>query len=365
MILFSLDDRERWLNLNFAEIYVLFNADEYETLQPRVQALNGNPAVRRGLFNITAVRRGEGMNGVLPETIREVLAEYNVIVRLVDGIHGVYTYGISKLNAQADDATWNAEFERFVKDVCQKNICQLDILESRSSGTAIDAQQLYESMNLRRSVFEQAQKGTLGEDENFRFAESNDVLRVSDAECSREVIESAVDAVRPDVISQLRSRPTRDDNSQLMVRVHIVKKRVHFEFSLGDRTVDVVFNGHSEDFLYAALLNSVTYRYSFTPRDFGSKDEVIIRRLQTLHNSLGYSFFSDEMKNMKANRRNEAKSKINKVLRTKLNKLSSAAYGICEMRIKNPREDSTRYCIGILRENIHWNLPPRTTQILN
>lgn len=365
MILYSHNDPKRWLNLNFAEIYVLLNADEYETLQPRVQALNNNPAVRRGLFNITAVQRGKEMNSILPDSIKEMLTGSNVIVRLVDSIHGTYTYGIGSLNTSADDAAWKAEFEDFSKQVCETNLRQLEILESRNTSTAIEAQQLYESMNLRCSVFEQAQKGTLGEDENFRFAESNDILRVSDAICSREVIESAVDAVRPDVISQLRSRPTRDDNSQLLVRVHIVKKRVHFEFSLGDRTVDVVFNGHSEDFLYAALLNSVTDGYSFTPRDFGSKDKVIIRRLQTLHESLGYNFFLDEMKNMKADRRNEAKSKINRALRGVLNNLSPSAYKICEVKIMQPRTNRSEYSVGILGKNIHWDLPPRTTQILN
>lgn len=367
-----LDDRERWLNLNFAEIYVLLSGSEYDTLHSRVEALNGNPAVRRGLFNITPVRRGEEMNRVLPEDIREVLADYNVIVRLVDSIHGTYTYGISKFNTQADDAAWASAFEGFTMMVCQKNISQLDILKSRSTATAIGAQQLYESMNLRHDVFDQALNGTLSEEENFRFAESNDVMRVSDAACSQEVIESAVDAAKQDVISQLRCRPTGDERGQLMVRVHVEKNRVHFEFKLGDRVADVVFKGHSEDFLYAAVLKSVTDNYCFTPRDFGYtrnnrviEDKSIIDRLQALHESLGYNHFSEEKEKMRGDRRNEAKSNINKALRKGLNGLSSSAFNICEVKLKEPRTKRSEYSVGILKENIHWDLPHRTTMVLD
>lgn len=362
MILYSHNDPKRWLNLNFAEIYVLLNADEYKTFQPRVQALNNNPAVRRGLFNITAVQRGKEMNSALPDSIKEMLTGFNVIVRLVDSIHGIYTYGIGSLNTSADDATWDAEFEDFSKQVCETNLRQLEILESRNTSTAIGAQQLYESMNLRRSVFEQAQQGTLGEDENFRFAESNDILRVSDAICSREVIESAVDAVRPDVISLLRSRPTRDDNSQLSVRVHLVGRRVHFEFRMYDKTVDIVFKGHSEDFLYAALLKSVTLRKSLNKESFNRTDDSSVKWLQELHASLGYDYFSTEISNMQGNRRHEAKSNINKKLRSKLHKLSSTAYNICQMKLTRGLH-ANKYDVGILSQCIFWDLPPRTTPV--
>lgn len=377
MILYSHNDPKRWLNLNFAEIYVLLNADEYETLQPRVQALNNNPAVRRGLFNITAVQRGKEMNSALPDSIKEMLAQFNVIVRLVDSIHGIYTYGIGSLNTSANDATWDAEFERFVKDVCQKNIDQLSIIHSRRSPSAMFVRKLMEVKDLRSQLFKQALDGSLIVDGDSGVVLRKEFRNMSSAECCLKVIQSAVDASLPDAISVTRNISPEN------IRVCVCKegKYIYFDFSTGKMTKRVRFSDVNQTFLYAAVLYATKTGKRFGPSDFcGMRDtrndtilgnlpknstvdwmEMLYRDLMDVSNEDALKLgFKTLFRNMSNEGKNVAKSHLRDSLATQFTVFDSFTLKKCMLDIEAPDDEKKRYYkVGIDPEEIIWQIPPK------
>lgn len=377
MILFSHDDRERWLNLNFTEIYVLLNADEYETLQPRVQALNSNPAVRRGLFNITAVQRGKEVNRILPNSIKEMLTGFNVIVRLVDGIHGIYTYGVGMLNTLADDAVWSAEFERFAKDVCQKNIDQLSIIHSRRSPSAMFARKLMDVNNMRSQLFKQALDGSLIVDGDSSVVLRKEFRNMSSAECSLKVIQSAVDASLPDAISVTRNISPGN------IRVCVCKegKYIYFDFSNRKMTKRVRFSEVNQTFLYAAVLYATKTGKRFGPSDFsGMRDtrndtilgnlpknstvdwmEMLYRDLMDVSNEDALKLgFKTLFRNMSNGGNNVAKSHLINSLAEQFTVFDGSALKKCILDLEEDEGEEKRYYkVGIDPEEIIWQIPPK------
>lgn len=265
----KIEDEKGLLNLNHMAIYLMLTAEEIALYSDKLKDLNRYTSLTRKLFRFDIIEKGDAPYEELPDAMKRNMRHYNVLVRLVNSIHGIFCYGMEEIDFKADLPEIVKELKIFIDDVCNEDIKQLDILCSRVTSTSVVAAKQYRDNNMIKEVFEAALKG---EDVDTALAKARleSSSSSSDMATSRELMWGAINHKlakkiemdycerekpfeRPEIIVTIDKVDTgnkpRKDGS--------LKYGWGFDISLNGEHIPVYFGSADQTFLYASLLFAI------------------------------------------------------------------------------------------------------------
>lgn len=278
-------DKKRVLNLNPTVMYLMLSKSEASANEERLKRIISTEAVTKGLFKIEMIKKGKTYIDELPADMTRAAKLCNIMVRLVDSIHGTFCYAMDVIDLKADEDVIEKELTAFVENVCEENIIQFDILEKRDTNSAMNAIQKYEESNIVRKVFEAALAG-----ERIDATPAREIIEkdTTDEEMSQQVAAGAFngkydEAARIDYYS--RTRPERRPDIKLdITKIATGKPRKDgspkikwgFKISVDDKVFSVRFGNNYQNILYAATIFANIEGTALLRKDFESntsKDE--------------------------------------------------------------------------------------------
>lgn len=375
----KIDDENRLLNLNHTVIYLLVTHEENELYGDKLKNLNRYAQLTKGLFRFDIVEKGDNPYDKLPEDLVNATKTYNVMVRLINSIHGIYCYGLEQVDITADIKDIVAKLKEFIKEVCKQNINNLEILEPRASSPSSMAVSYYKAHHLFADVFDCALHMTAEDSEEARRIIEN-VTNSDDAkesrnqmlgvvnndyapEIERKRLEREHPLVCPEISVAIKKVPTGKVSKN-----GTVKKGLGIEITINNEPPIPVylpsFGGKHLAFLYLAILFAIKEGKSIYKNDFvyGTKTKDRLEKLKRQFKTLkltGFETFIAAVSNAPYDKRydriNDAKSKVNTALWNILHDQYKDAYHyLC---INTVTEDSTnsRYRVRLSKKQISCN----------
>ena len=289
-------DKLGLLNLNHFAIYLMLTPEEITLYAEKLKGLNRYTTLTRGIFHFDIVEKGETPYDNLPEEMIVNMRHYNVMVRIVNSIHGIYCYGMEEINLEADMPSIVEKLTKFVREVCYQNINHLDILGNRISRPSVEAQAYYREKKIAISLFEEALKGVVtnkkeGELSLQRTASNPDI------KTSLGIVKSAIDSKTEKLDSKIEKERCQivepDQRPHIKISVTYVKtgkvlkdgrdkKKLGIELNIDGNIVPVCFGSTDQTFLYIITLMSILEDQEIGRADFLAP-EVIFPDLTSPH----------------------------------------------------------------------------------
>lgn len=372
----KIDDENRLLNLNHTVIYLLVTHEENELYGDKLKNLNRYAQLTKGLFRFDIVEKGDNPYDKLPEDLVNATKTYNVMVRLINSIHGIYCYGLEQVVITADIKDIVAKLKEFIKEVCKHNIYNLEILEPRATSLSRKAMAYYKTHHLFADVFDCALHMTAEDSEEARRIIEN-VTNSDDAkesrnqmlgvvnndyapEIERKRLEREHPLVCPEISVAIKKVPTGKVSKN-----GTVKKGLGIEITINNEPPIPVylpsFGGRHLAFLYLAILFAIQEGKPICKNDFvyGTKTKDRLEKLKLQFKTLkltGFETFIAAVSNAPYDKRydriNDAKSKVNTALWNILHdQYKDAYYYLC---INTEAESSTnsRYRVRLSKKQI-------------
>ena len=271
-----INDELGLLNLNPLAIFLMLTPDEIARYADKLKGLNRNTRVTKGVFHFFVIEKGNSPFKKLSEKINYSMRHYNVMVRLVNSIHGIFCYGMEEINLEEDTDSIVKELIAFVRNVCNQNIGNLSILSNRSSLESIEAMRYYEEEQIERIMTEALEgnekvkargklalrrvldcpdtKTSLG---IVKFAvSSNDKLL--DAKIEKELCQS----FKPDRIPFIQITVKNVPSGQFWGNGE-EKKKLGVELNIDGNIVPVYFAASDPAILYIITLMAITEGHAF------------------------------------------------------------------------------------------------------
>lgn len=282
-----INDEKKFLNLNYMAIYLMLTHTEILKYGRKLKSLNKDTTLTRDMFHFDIVEKGNNPYDELPEEMTRATSQCNLMVRLVNSIHGIFCYGfdIVDLNAEMPDLV--RELNRIVDTICRENIKQLEILHFRTTSTSQQAKSNYYQRNIVIRRFEDALQGKDGNTVHAmialtRFGENS---RCPDMSTSHDFVKGAINEIFSVKLEKERNEREKPSvEPRISIKVTPVKtgrvrkdgseqKKLGVEFTIDGDVVPVSFGLTDQTFLYLATLFAMKEkrrfgRAVFCPLDF-------------------------------------------------------------------------------------------------
>ena len=278
----TINDDQRLLNLNHMAIYLMLTQDEKNQYGEKLKGLNKYSTLTRGLFHFDIVEKGDAPYEELPEDMKRNMRHYNVLVRLVNSIRGIYCYGMEDVELDEDISIIVDKLKSFVDAVCKKDIIQLDILCNRPTCTSMAAMEMYRENNIVKEIFQAALEG---DDVNTAKAKAllEKTSSSADMETSLGIASSAADAEKEKAALKIekerceREKPFERPSITMTVKnVRIGKfykngmeqTKLGVELNIDGDPVPVWFGSTDQTFLYIATIMACAEGKTLKRSDF-------------------------------------------------------------------------------------------------
>ena len=258
-----INDSNKWLDLNNKAIYLMLTQDEMAQYGDKLKNINRYTRLTRNLFHFDVVEKGNNPYDKLPKELTRAISNCNVMVRVVNSIHGIFGYGFDYVDFSAEMPALIEQLGAFVDAVCQENITRLEILSERPTSTAIYALRVYRESSIVKEVFEAALKGEHSEKAAVELLQDQ-----SDMSTSRNLVWGVIDtgqasmiekhrceceppAVRPDIsitIKYVKTGKTYSNGKE--------QKRLGMELNINGDIVPIPFGPLDQSVLYLATLRA-------------------------------------------------------------------------------------------------------------
>ena len=288
----TINDDQRLLNLNHMAIYLMLTQDEKARYEEKLKGLNKYSTLTRGLFHFDIVEKGDTPYEELPKEMIRNMRHYNVLVRLVNSIHGIYCYGMEDIELEAEMPAIVDELKSFVDAVCKEDIKQLDILCNRQTSTSMAAMKMYRENNIVKEIFEAALEG-----DDVDAAKAKALLEKTsssaDMETSLGIASSAADAGKEKAASKIeKERCEREkpfERPSITMTVKYVRtgkffkdgreqKKLGIELNIDGDYVPVWFGSTDQTFLYIATIMACAEGKTLKRSDFQPVEKLISNR---------------------------------------------------------------------------------------
>lgn len=259
------------LSLNHFAIYLMLKQDEIARYGDKLKNINRYPAVTKGIYHFYIVEKGKAPYIKLPEKLYHNMYHSNVLVRLVNFIHGINCYGLDELDFEEDKPLLVDRLKAFVENVCEVNIHHLDILCGRHSKPSIDAMCYYREHQIVKELFESALKGEVIDKDNGKSTLQR-VSNGTDLKTSLGLAKFAASGRSTFLDSQaekvLCQRIKPDYRPQIRVNIKYVntgkvrkdgseEKKLGVELDIDGNIVPVCFGSTDPTFLYIITLMAI------------------------------------------------------------------------------------------------------------
>lgn len=370
----TIKDENRLLNLNHTVIYLLVTPEENGLYGDKLKSLNRYATLTKGLFRFDTVEKGDTPYEKLPEDLVNATKKYNVMVRLINSIHGSYCYGLEEVDITADVNDIVEKLKEFVEKVCKQNIDNLEILSPRVTSPSRKAMAYYKAHHLFADVFNCALHMTAEDSDEARRIIKN-VTNSDDIEGShnqmqgvvnnnfapeieRQLLEREAPLVRPDISVAIKKVPTGK-----VLKNGTVKKGLGIEITINNELPIPVcltsFGGKHLTFLYLAILFAIQEGKPICKNDFvyGTKTKDRLEELKQLFKTLqltGFETFIAAVSNARSdnNRIYDARSKVNKALWNILHDQYKDAYHYLCINTVTESSTNSRYRVRLSKKQI-------------
>jgi len=284
-----INDEQRLLNLNHMAIYLMLTSDEKARYEKKLKKLNKETTVTRGLFHFDIAEKGDAPYVELPEDMKQNMRHYNVLVRLVNSIHGIFCYGMEEIDLEDEMTQIVSKLQALVDSVCREDIKQLEILCSRQTTTAIAATKMYRDNNIVKQIFEAALTG-----EDVDTAKANALLTKSSASSdmatSLDLASAATDDKKASKAQkELCERERPFEHPTITATIKNVKTgkvykggreetKLGVELTIDGTVVPVWFGSTDQSFLYIITLMAYKEGRTIGRDDFLDVDKLISKR---------------------------------------------------------------------------------------
>lgn len=297
-------DEKQVLNLNHTAIYLMLSSADLAQYDEKLKKLNDISSLTRNLFSFYTVEKGNTPYEELPDDMIGAMRHYNVMIRLVNSIHGKFCYAMEEIDLANGIDQIVKELNAFVDSVCKEDINQLEILCARSSNSSIAAVREYNEYGIVREVFDSAlySKGTDMQDVRDRL---QDISASSDMATSLGLASSAVnkdtEKAKRNIMRDHYGNKKPLERPSIGITIKNVetgrvlkngkrKKKFGVEFNINGNIVPVDMGGAFQIFIYIAILfaylEGITLsRYDFRPLKKG-RDEVRNRERESQRDKL-------------------------------------------------------------------------------
>ena len=288
-----INDPLRLLNLNPLAIYLMLTPEENAQYGDKLKSLNRYSTLTKGIFHFDIVEKGETPYDKLPKEMIRNMSHFNVMVRLVNFIHGIYRYGLEEIDFKDDMDTIVDKLKVFVDNICKENIDLLDILEIRDSYDSFVSRAYYRERNISINLFKAALNGEVIEKKEGELS----LQRISyspDNETSLGIANLALDNNKERQNSKIEKEYYQnkepDKRPNIIITVKNVKTgkylkdgsekmKLGVELNIDGNIVPVVFGSTDQTFLYiitllAKLEQREIMRSSFLPVEPYRKDQL-------------------------------------------------------------------------------------------
>lgn len=277
-----INDPLRLLELNTLAIYLLLTPEENARYRDKLKSLNRYTTLTKGIFQFDFVVKGKTPYNKLPKEMIRKMRHYNVMVRLVNSIHGIYCYGMEEVDLEGDMPSIVKRLKVFVKNVCEVNIDHLDILYNRYSMPSLESMRYYSEKNIAKEMFEAALKGDDIDKVNGKQS-LQETSPGSDIKTSLEIAKSAADSKKEDFDKKIEKercqniRPDREPhitmtvkyvNTDRVLKGGRIKKKLGVEMNIDGNIVSVYFGSTDQTFLYIIVLLAALEKREIGTYDF-------------------------------------------------------------------------------------------------
>jgi hypothetical protein len=377
MTMIIINDPLRLLNLNTLAIYLMLTPDEKALYGDKLKDLNRYSSLTKGIFHFDVVEKGMVPSLKLPDKLYHNMYHYNVMVRLVNFIHGTFCYGMEEIDLTGDKSSIVEQLEKFVKDVCEENINLLDILNHRGSHPSQESILYFREHNIVKELFDAVLNGEPVDKENGKST-FEIVSHSTDKKTSLGIVKFASSG-RPEVLDSKTERELRqnikpESHPQINITVKkcktgkkrkdgSAKEKTGVELNIDGNIIPVLFDSTDQTFLYIINLMAIkegrrigrTRFLPVAPSDnlnvvVGQRRNVLISWLHDRYGALSFSKDFEKWYNGVKNdshRLDVAISGIKRTLWEKLEDKFKDAFYYCVLR----NEDSI-YKIRMDKENI-------------
>ena len=271
-----LRDPQRTLNLNPLSIYLMLTSDEMALYGDKLKSLNWYSTLTKGIFHFDIVEKGMVPFLKLPDKLYHNMYHYNVMVRLVNYIHGSFCYGMEEIDLTGDISSIVEQLEKFVKDVCEDNIDLLDILSRRSSRPSLESILYFREHKIVKELFDAVLKGETVDKDNGKSTFEK-VSDSTDKKTSLGLVKFASSG-RPEVLDSKTERELRqsirpESHPQIKITVKkcktgkerkdgSAKEKIGVELDIDGNIISVHFGSTDQTFLYIInLMATMEGRY--------------------------------------------------------------------------------------------------------
>ena len=249
-------DSHKQLNYHPLMIYFMLQPKDHELYAKALNGLNKYNGFTRGIFKFRAVERGTKYCEDLTNDLKATLKKFNVIVRLVDDEEGNYNYALGKMNFSQEPDRFELSMQKFIIDVCEQNIKNLDKQLKQYTGDSEESKEYADMIDEMTKIFRNAimlkgfrhgvwEKLLFPKPMEFRF-ESCFSRLPSDISFGRQ-LPPEMQQIRENVYNDLTNQNTKDEFKKLIAFFQGDMNTPSFEES--DRYVQgTVDHSRSEDF---------------------------------------------------------------------------------------------------------------------
>lgn len=358
----SYTDKNGLLNLNLLEVYFLCDSKESEHGKEVISRLNEDKSIHNGLFHFNLVEKSSSPYEKLPRKLLEDISNFNVIIRLVNGIHHYYNYGLDRIDLNDDFEEVKKNVRKFLHGACEKNIENLEMLKSRETDSAILDVREYMDEGIIIEIFQ----GVIDDnyvDQPDRVEKSKDTIldetQSSLEEESLEIAQAAFGGSDPIIIEKdaiLRTKPTNVMEVNMTLKKIPSGKRGTLKYGvvidINGETVRVTFDNHDQTTVYFYTLICKKVGIIFKPSIFSGN----IQKHPLLKST--YELIAGKTVNKWCNamsdsgRRNNAKAQAKMKIWAALREMHPYAFYYCGLDFNKEKEG---YQINIDREHIHFD----------
>ena len=379
----TINDDQRLLNLNHMAIYLMLTQDEKNQYGEKLRPLANDRAITRGLFQLEIVEKVDAPYEMLPQRMKKMTTLCNVMVRLVNDIHGIYSYGMNyvDLDASADEIA--DVLKDIVDEICDEDIKRLGVLKYRHSTCSKRAMEEYREKQFVKEVLEVAKDGgdveaakaeaaygsLLNATDSLDFKESLEMIcSAFDAKAARIVKMQYYEITKPVKKPEICVTLTDVDTGRKPKKDGSIKKGMGFDISINGEHLPVYFGTTDQKLLYTALCLARLEERVLTRRYFQinatPKNKIWLKNIyKSLDMSGDFSDWFAAMQGGNAHRIDDAVSKVKGGLFDILESHGMTdAYYYLSIITKDARTDNTHYEIRLAKN--HIKLDPNLEQRL-
>jgi uncharacterized protein YdeI (YjbR/CyaY-like superfamily) len=368
-----INDEQQLLNLDCMAIYLMLTPEELTKYSEKLNSLTCNKSVTKGLFRLDAVEKGDTPCEKLPQRMKKVTSFCNVMVRLVNGIHGIYCYGFDYIDLDASQDEIVGDMKGIVDEICNEDINRLDVLENRSSNVSRKEMEVYRMKQFVRGVLMVAQKGGDVEaakaeaahtsmqnaTESVDSTDSLDIARGTiDNKRNRRLLMEFNERKRPATKPEISVNLTRVTTGGKPRKDNTEKTGWGFDIVINGDHLPVYFGSTDQSFFYAALFFANIEGIALKRRNFQSTAATtdrdwLNRKYSVFSFPTDFNDWYEKVQDGEAHRIDDAVSKVKRGLWDILNAngMTDAYYYLCIVT-ENPRKSNARYKIRITNKQI-------------